>query len=1059
MQQPYQKYSQEELRLADYEKGRRWGSGSGFGQTTGFGGGFGTNTNSSFGAGNSNPFGGTSNTSNTSNTAGFGAQPSTTGGAFGGTSGSNLFGANKPSGGLFGSSTSGTNSGTLFGAAPNTSTAPFGGFQSNQINATANNGTSGGLFGGNNNQKPGGLFGTNNSTTGTGTTSLFGGGNPTPSNTGNSLFGGSNNNTSGSTLFGSQPNNSNSNTGFGFGQPNQNQQNKPLFGQVGQTNNQASGGLFGSTSNNTNATGGGGLFGSNTNQPNTGGSLFGNNNASNTANKPLFGNTNDNQKPGGLFGSTNNANTTSLGGFGSNQNANQGGGGLFGNLNNNNQAGSNTFGGSTNTGGGLFANNNKPAGFGGFGASQNQAPGNSLFSSNSGSTLFGGSQNQQANQQPQALHSSLLDGNPYGQSSIWSGLPTATSQNTGPLLTPLSASQRLKDRQQQPSFKLTPLSASKLMTPPRRTGYGFSYSTYGSPSSASSTPTGGSISNGLYGKQFTGGSFGRSMGKSYSASNLRSQYTTDSDSVLAPGAFAPGSSRYSSGSIRRLTIDKNARTESLFSSRLALPPTSSTSNGATSAKTMTNGTTNGTNNGTTNATTNGTTNGAATTETEPEQQGKLKKRVSFGQDPVMGDLNGSLNGMTGAIIRTNSDDNTSLNGSESSKADGVNATNGSDKSEMEIRGNELQVVPEDREPDVVSQMRLPQDAPAAPDPKPGQYWMEPSREVLAKMPQDQLKALKGFSIGRKQCGKVNFDEPVDLTAVNLDDLYGNIVVIEIRSITVYPDASKKPPLGRGLNVPSTLRIENSWPRNRNTPSPATSGPLYEKHVRRLQRLDGTQFVSYDNKTGVWTFKVPHYTRYALDFDEEEDDSSLTSPPDTPPSGVTPAESAMELDDADDSSLQDDTFGYKKSFPGAYSRKPMNDENDHILDDGSAGTEDESTGSEDGMDMAGSYPNEGLIESTPSSVCHGTPEKHILDLEGEWADQLRRTISPRKQDRQALREAQGRVLIDVDFGETQKPANTNEFRTSIDLMNSLFGKHEERQKALKKQGSAGKDFEV
>lgn len=1029
MQQPYQKYSQEELRLADYGKNQRYGPGAGFGQSGSFGG---FNNTASFGAQNANPFGGTSGTS------GFGGQTSTTGGAFGssgGSGGGGLFGANKPAGGnLFGTPNTGASSGGLFGAAPNNTSSSFSFGNTNA--ATSSN--TGGLFGNqqqNNQQKPGGLFGTNTANT-AGTNSLFGGGaSQTSGAGGGGLFGGTSNNTSaGGGLFGGQPNSSNQTSGFGFGQQNQNQQSKPLFGAVGQNNNQPSGGLFGSNTNTSN-TGGGGLFGTNTNQQNPSGSLFGNN-ASNTQNKGLFGGSADTQKPGGLFGQNNNTgtNTSAFGGFGSNQNQNQGGGGLFGNLNtNSNQAGSNAFGSSTNTGGGLFGNQNKPAGLGGFGSTQNQGQGNSLFGNTSGNSLFGGSQSQQANQQPQTLHSSLLDGNPYGQSSIWSGLPPATTQNTGPLLTPLSASQRLKERQAQPSFRFTPLSTSKLMTPPKRTGYGFSYSTYGSPSSSNSTPTGGSFANSLSGKQFQGGSFGRAMGKSYSASNLRQQYNADSDSVLAPGAFAPGSSRYSSGSIRRLTIDRGLRTDSLFQSRLALPSPGGAANGT--AK-----------------------NGK---EPEPEQQAKLKKRVSFGNDAVAGDQNGSLDSMSGAVVRAESDDNTVTDGS--TPPPGTHGVDGAENNEMEqVRSNELQVVPEDREfEDITSKMRLPRDAPAAPDPKPGQYWMEPSREALSKMSKDQLKAFKGFTVGRKQCGRVTFDEAVDLTTVPLDELFNNIVVIEIRSITVYPDTSKKPPQGKGLNVPSTLRIENSWPRNRNRPSPATSGPLFEKHVQRLQRLPGTQFVSYDNQSGVWTFKVPHYTRYALDYEEEEDaedDSSLTPPPDSPLSGFTPAESAMDLDNADDSSPQDDTFGYKKSLPGTFGRQAMYDVGDHFSADHLADDESESAHSEDDLDMAGSYPPENHLEPVPNPV-NDTPEKHMVDLNAGWADHLQRTISPRKQDRQALREVQGRVLIDVDFGDSQKQATTNDFRTSIDLMNSLFGKHEARQKATKKQGSAGKDFEV
>ena len=1033
MQQPYQKYSQEELRLADYDKGRRYGNaGGGFGQGSNFGG-FGTNTggantgtlfgsqnnNNSFGNSSTNAFGGSSNT----------------GGGFGANTGGGLFNQQKPAGtGLFGQQSSGTGSGGLFGTS-GTNTGGFGGFGGN-----ANNNQPNSSFG-QNAQKPGGLFGsTNNTSTGTG---LFGQNQPS-TNTGGGLFG-SNNNSSANTgasagLFGQS--NTNSGGGFGgFGQQNQSQQNKPgsLFGSLNTSTSQPSGGLFGSN-NNTNTSGGGGLFGSN-NASNTsgGGGLFG---AAGNANqsKPggLFGSSsNDAPKPGGLFGGSTSNTSTAFGGFGNAQGQNTAGGGLFSgtSTNANQQQGGGLFGGTGNAGGSsLFGSNQNKGGslFGG--NTQSQPQNNSLFGSqNNTSSLFGAPQPQQNGQQPQAFHSSLLDGNPYGQSSIWSGLPPATAQNSGPLVTPLSASQRLKERSAQPALKFTPLSASRFMTPPKRTGYGFSYSTYGSPSSAASTPGGGSLTSSMYGKQFSGGSFGRSIGKSFSASNLRQHYSTDGDGVLAPGAFTPSSSRYSSGSIRRLTIDRNLRTESLLTPRALPAPPPATS-----------GVPNGTSNG--------------TGESAPVASGALKdRRVSFAGDTTSREDDDLWKGANGALVRTDND--------SAPPGDSKTGTNGAvNGAADQSRGKELAVVPEDQETEsITSKMKLPKDAPAAPDQKEGQYYMIPSREELRKLPRDQLQAFKGFRLGRQGCGEICFDHEVDLTTVPLDDLWDKIVVIHIRSITVYPDSATKPPVGKGLNVPSTINMENSWPRNRRGPSPATSGPHYERHIKRLKRLTNCNFISYNDQTGVWTFSVPHYTTYDLDYDDEDDealDSPLSSVPNTSVVGTTPADSGMDVDEQE-SSIEDDTFGYKKSLPGAFGKQSEYHQQNSFLGDGSPASDNESVESQDDMSMAGSYPAEARpVEPSPAKLgVENTPGRHLLDLDGDWADQLRRTISPRKQDRQALREAQGRVLADQDLVPIDEQSGKQEFRTSIDVMNSLFGKFEERQQGAKKQGKAGKDFEV
>jgi nuclear pore complex protein Nup98-Nup96 len=865
------------------------------------------------------------------------------------------------------------------------------------------------------------------------------------------------------------------------------------FGNAQTSQAQPAGGLFGASQT---SAGGGGLFGSNTTgQGTTGFGATGQNTGGG-----LFGATGTQQQKPSLFGGT--------GGFGAAQNQNPGG--LFGSSGTTQQQGGGLFGAtSTNNAGGLFntQQQQKPSLFG----APQPNPGlqnNNMFGGQSTSNLFNTSQpNQQTPQQAQALHSSLLDGNPYGQSSIWSGLPEATPQNSGPLVTPLSASQRLKESQVKaiPSFRLT---SSKLMTPPRRLGYGFTYSTYGTPNSAASTPGGGGLSSSLYGRSFTGGSFGRSVGKSFSATNLRQQFAADGDSVLSPGAFAPGSSRYSSGSIRRLTIDRNIKTD-LFSRPAPSQPAEAAlaDSGAQSAQSGQSGSSSS--NGGTNIT-NGTANGEASAGTvTTERPNKLKKRVSFDNNTNGGVHEDLLNGVNGALIPTDNDgpepsaeEQGFLRSSRRGKP-----TNGSASAppQMEqVRGNELAVVPEDRETDsMISKMRLPTDAPATVDPKPGEYWMKPTRAELSKMPRDRLQHFKGFQVGRYGCGYVTFDEAVDLTTVALDDLFGKIVEIRIRSISVYSDASTKPPRGKGLNVPSTIHLENSWPRSRGAPSSATSGPLFERHIQRLKRMPNTQYVSYDTQTGVWTFKVPHYTRYGLDFDDEDeghedesDEDSLdqSEPDQTEPgqnagqmagqmkAGQTPRaddrpDSLMDLDGhtPGESSPEDDTFDFKrKSLPGGFDRP-----DESFLDDSAAGAvtgsddsyESDEQESGDDLNMAGSFPppeQATEVIETPiksamkaSQLAWDTPGRPLIDLDGDWAEQLRRTISPRKQNREALREIQAKVMLDrVNLPPKQQSVSKEkEIRTNIDLMNSLFGQHEERMALNRKKIEAVPALEV
>jgi nuclear pore complex protein Nup98-Nup96 len=1102
--QPYSKWSFEELRLADYQKGIRHGNGSGqaggfgnaaFGGNTG--GGFGTNTSTGFGGSTSTPFGGGTSTAST----GFGGGTQTAGG-FGSTPANNsnpLFGGAKPAGttslfGASGSNTNNTTGGSLFGS----NTGSTGGFGANNNAAGANTGgafgnTGSSLFGGNTTQqaKP---FGA----TGTATGSAFGGFGGSQPATSSTPFGST---PATSTPFGGQQNQAGAGGAFGgFGTQNQAQnQAKPggLFGGstgggfgTNNTQPQTGGGLFGSGQSQAPGTGGG-LFGGAQNQPQqqTGGGLFGGGGqtqAPGTGGGLFGGSANQTQqKPGGLFGgSTGTTGSAFGGGFGSTQNQpQQQAGGLFGSSANNQQKPGGLFGSTGTGGGGLFGSTQgaaAPGGgsslFGG-GQSQQQQP--------AGNSLFGGSQPQQQSQPvPGSLNASLLEGNPYGSQSIFSGLPTPSAPSPGPLATPLSSSMKQKQRTPLPVYKITPTAANRLITPPKRQGYGFSYSTYGSPSSTTSTPSG--LSNSLLGsgslRGSVNGSFGRSFSKSYSTSNLRKTFDPDSDSILAPGAMQNGSGRSNGGSLKRLTIDRSLRND-LFSR-----PAS------TSPATITNG----------------------------DDSAHIKKKVSFDSAPAAPTISG------GEIIRveSKSPDPTpeELGFLRSTRKSGsLNGIDGvASRSEMESVGRDLAVVPENGVPSPTSSSLTHVPVTPGEDPKPGDYWMKPSLDELSKMTRDQLKRVVDFTVGRQNCGQVTFNGAVDLTTVDIDNIFDEIVDIGLRRITVYPEESVKPPMGKGLNVPSTLRIQNSWPRGRNQTGPITSGPLYEKHIQRLQKVTDTKFISYERETGTWVFEVPHFTTYGLDYDSDEegenlDQSTLGAGPDDTRTPKAQADHPASFEQSatfsiDESfvgsmiGVEDDTFDFKKRkfVPGSFGQAieaedeemDSEGETESFLEEGSTGsatehddnvTESQRSGDsvvesdeDEDMDMAGSFPNlhhtveredsqsigSDIDATMPISRPFGTPGKPRLNLSGDWTEQLQRTISPRKQNRDRLREIQAnaftdRPLLNDGSPEEKSTRSPKKFSTSIDLMNSLF-QQPRKQNApspLKATKSQPKGFEV
>lgn len=1092
--------------MADYNQGRRFG-----------------NTNGQAGAFGFSGFGG--QTSNTpSNT--FGTQATNTSSPFGGgqtnnafentNSGGGLFGqANKPAtGSLFGTNNASTPqpASGLFGTSNNTNTG-FGGFGIQQQEqpktgfSFSNNTNTGAGFG-----SGGTGFGTNN-TANTGGSSLFGNNN----NQSNSGFGNNQQQPPASNPFG----------GFGTNTQNQNQPNTntAFGGGFGQNNQQKPGGLFG---NNPTSNTGGSLFGNTGNnqqqQQQPANSLFGNNSNNQQQNgTSLFG------KPAstgtGLFGNnptnTNNSGSLLGGGFGSSTNQAQQnqGGSLFGTNNQQQQQPGTLFGGSGSTGGNLFGNNantqQQPAGNSLFGTTstnnQQQQPGGIFGSSNNASMLNNPQQQQQPQQnallQPQSLTASLLDKYPYGSASIFDGLPPPPQVSPPPMATPIGASKTIRKNAIPPNYKINPTqSTSRLVTPRRPAGYGFTYSTYGTPSSASSNvSTPGGFSSSLLHS-----SISRGLGKSLSTSNLRRSFDTDGESLLSPGAFSAGSSRYSgAGSLKRLNIDRSLRTDLFGNGGVAALPSPDKND-------------------------------------QSKQPGILKKKVSFDTNTVGGNENGQNGVLTNG--NTASDPNNSVQPSaqeqgflrsstRSSSKFGSAKTNGvSSQPEMEqVKGNELAIVHEDEpaEANAPSNDR-PETQVSHEDPQPGPYYMRPSKAELDKMSPKEKAKVTDFEVGREGCGHVIFNEPVDLNTVPLDDMFDGLAQITLRALTIYPDSTKKPPMGKGLNVPSTIYLENSWPRQRDrkTPMYEKSGPRFNRHVDKLRKVPGTEFVRYEADTGIWVFKVPHFTTYAFDYEDTASEgdtlgmSTTSSELNTPTQKTGPvqadsgsskltslqssASSAEPLSHA--SSSPDDTFEFrrKKLFPGAfddsgavYDDDDMEDADQNeesFLEDDLAASPSESgvdepsevrdisgggenrtlTIRDDEMDMAGSFPRLELDEpkssaaddmlmsrSTLKAPTPGTPRLLEFSATGDWADELQRTISPRKQDRQTLRASQAQTtkVIDCEHDETSKlkPASVGvgkDLATSIDLMNSVFGKEQARRsQGVTKQPSKGKGFEV
>ncbi|TGO70160.1 hypothetical protein BOTNAR_0003g00540 [Botryotinia narcissicola] len=975
-QQPYKNFSPEELRLADYTKGLRYNQNQG--------GAFGTNTNfGGFGSSNQAPTGGFGSTNNTttgstmfgggSTGTGFGtSQPASTGfGSNTATAGGGLFGAAKPAtGGLFGAQPQAQTGGGLFGStANNQSTGGFGstagGFGSTNTN------TGGGLFGNNNNNaaaaKPAFSFGNTQPAATTGGFGSTGGG-----------FGATNTNTGGG-LFGNTQQQQNTTTGFGGATQQQPATTNAFGGGFGSTNTNTGGGLFGNTQQKPATTG---LFGAQPAASNTGG-LFGSQPAA-TNNSPFGGANNANTgsslfgaKPaatGGLFGqpaAQNNAGTSSL----------FGGGGGFGASNQNNQPQQSTglFGASL----GNNANQQKPGGL--FGQSQQQQ-GTGLFG-NTGtqqqSNLFGSSTLGQQQQQqpaqpqgsifgtgsifntsqqgqgPQSLSTSLNDSKAYGTQSMFSLSEkdknnTEHLQNPGPLATPLSSANRQKKAAALPLYKLNASGSSRFNTPSKslRGGFGLSY-TPGSVSTAGSTPS-------MFSSSLLSGN--RALSKSMSSNSLRRSFHSD-DSILAPGAFSSSTStNYASGgSFKKLIINRNVRAD-LFKNPVTPDH-----------------------------------------PVESPNKSIIKKQVTF-ETPASSpnaSVNGSVNGTP------NGSANGTANPNGTASASPLHPANNNSVLNPDLTSPEMTEVNKNKQLAIVNEKQS--KSPKSPrDTSLGEYWMTPSREEIENMTRAERQEVHKFTVGREGVGYIQFGDVVNLNGINLDDIFDKIVILETRRAEVYPDNApvQKPQVGSGLNVPSTITLFNSWPRN--TSKRGIDDARLKKHIKKLKTVEDTEFVSYNTDDGTWVFNVAHYTVYELDYGDEEDDdmeveeedgddfgnSTLTAPPDTPtPRTRTPKATpqyfdqsfASDMDLTQTESDPEDTFEFrkKKILPGAfddeefYSDEEVADSTfvqnqESFLDNRSVGSQSES-GVEEPIDQDDVYEDDESVSIVDQEMAGSFPE--------------------------------------------------------------------------------------
>jgi nuclear pore complex protein Nup98-Nup96 len=159
------------------------------------------------------------------------------------------------------------------------------------------------------------------------------------------------------------------------------------------------------------------------------------------------------------------------------------------------------------------------------------------------------------------------------------------------------------------------------------------------------------------------------------------------------------------------------------------------------------------------------------------------------------------------------------------------------------------------------------------------YVVTPSIGVLSSMSEADLAAVSNFSVEKVGIGSVKWDGAVDVRGIDLD----SIITIKDKDVSVYykqEDMGTKPAEGTKLNRPAVITFHKVFPKD-GPQSSVEMKKLYEKKLKRCTEKMDAEFIMYDADTGIWMFRVHHFSRYALDDDSDEEEQQEESKAEIP----------------------------------------------------------------------------------------------------------------------------------------------------------------------------------
>lgn len=126
---------------------------------------------------------------------------------------------------------------------------------------------------------------------------------------------------------------------------------------------------------------------------------------------------------------------------------------------------------------------------------------------------------------------------------------------------------------------------------------------------------------------------------------------------------------------------------------------------------------------------------------------------------------------------------------------------------------------------------------------------------LSNLSDVELSQVCELEVVKPGIGCIAFHGITDCRGMDIQSL----VHLDVGEVLVYPDQSKKPKPGHGLNKCATVTMLQCWPPNgRGNLEDAASRDRYRGKIKQMTEQKRARFIDYDCCTGIWKFQVEHF---------------------------------------------------------------------------------------------------------------------------------------------------------------------------------------------------------